>query len=143
MYQLWPQEPETESDVVFGDEIRLVGSDLDTEIDGEISLQLYWEPLEEPDADYNVFVHLTPVETPEKILAQYDGPPAHADLRTTSTWDDPGELFISEDMTLDLPPDLPPGPYRLSFGLYNWRSGERLKTDTGRDSVTIPITIPS
>ena len=143
VYQLWSDEPEVESSVVFGDEIQLVGRDLDVEADeGTINLQLYWEPLAAPDGDYNVFVHLTPVGMPEDILAQYDGPPAHADLRTTSTWDNPGETFISNDITLTIPPDLAPGTYRLRFGLYDWRSGQRLETSSGQDAVAIPIAIP-
>lgn len=142
VYQLWQDKPETEWDVVFGDEIRLVGSDLDVEAaEDTISLQLYWEPLTTPEADYNVFVHLTPLGTPETILAQFDGPPAHADLRSTTTWDIPGEKFISDRISLEIPDDMHPGSYRLRFGLYDWRSGERLQTELGGDAVNIPVLI--
>jgi hypothetical protein len=145
VYQLWQNNPETETDIVFGEKIQLIGRDMDTrnaEPGGTIDLQFYWQPLQQPDADYNIFLHLTPVETPEKILAQYDGPPAHSPLRTTSTWNEPGETFISDDIELQIPENVVPGVYRLRFGLYNWRTGECLQTDTGHDSVSIPIYIP-
>jgi hypothetical protein len=142
VYQLWSGEPETETNIVFGDEIRLVGRDVDVEsAEGIIHLQLYWEALQKPAADYNVFVHLTALKKPDHILAQLDGPPAHADLRITSTWDDSGELFISDKLTLTIPPDVEPGAYQLRFGLYDWRSGQRLQTESGRDSVTIPVIV--
>lgn len=145
VYQLWPREPEYPADVVFGDEIQLIGGSLETKDagpGGSISLQLYWKPLEVPDADYNLFVHLTPVGMPEEILSQQDGPPSEIALRTTSTWDTPGETFISDEIILQLPDTLKPGMYRLRVGLYDWRTGERLTTQSGRDSIGIPIFIP-
>lgn len=145
VYQLWPREPEYPADVVFGDEIQLIGGSLETKDagpGGSISLQLYWKPLEVPDADYNLFVHLTPVGMPEEILSQQDGPPSEIALRTTSTWDTPGETFISDEIILQLPDTLKPGMYRLRVGLYDWRTGERLTTQSRRDSIGIPIFIP-
>ncbi len=146
VYQLWPREPEYPANVIFGDEIQLAGGSLETEDaepGGSISLQLYWKPLEPPHADYNLFVHLTPVGMPDQIIAQDDGPPSQIDLRTTSTWDTPGETFISDEIVLQLPDTLEPGLYRLRIGLYDWRTGQRLLTESGKDSLTIPVFIPT
>ena len=42
----------------------------------------------------------------------------------TGQWD-PGELIL-DSVALAIPPDAPPGPYRLAFGLYDSETLERL-----------------
>lgn len=146
VYQLWPSEPEIETDIVFLDGIELIGGNIEgngLEPGSSVSVQFYWEAAATPHADYNVFMHLTPLRDPSNILAQDDGPLSRIDLRTTSTWDEPGEIFISDTFELVMPHDLQPGQYQLSLGLYNWRTGERLLTNYGTDSIILPVTIPT
>jgi hypothetical protein len=144
VYQLWGVEADTATEVTFGDQIRLLGYDLDsTDLTpgATLILRFYWQAVEPPTSDYNVFVHLVAEDDPGTILAQYDGVPSRSSLRPTSTWHDLDEPFISRDFPLVAPDTLQPGAYRLRFGLYDWRTGERLLTDEGRDTVEIPVTI--
>jgi hypothetical protein len=68
-----------------------------------------------------VFVHLAAADgTP---TAQHDGEPA-AGIRPTTAWQ-PGEVIQDRHGVL-LPPDMPPGEYRLIVGLYDALTGARL-----------------
>ncbi len=144
VYQLWPLEPDTPTDMTFGGQIRLLGYDLDftTFTPGAtLNLRFYWQPIQPPTSDYHIFIHLGLTDDPGVILAQHDGVPSRSSLRPTSTWRDLDEPFISRDFSLLVPDSLAPGLYRLRIGLYDWRTGERLLTDEGRDSVEMPVTI--
>jgi hypothetical protein len=72
--------------------------------------------------DYTVFVHL--VGPDDQLLAQHDGQPWSKVPLPTSTWQ-PGEE-LRDEHRLSLPPDLPPGSYRLQAGAYDWQTLERL-----------------
>jgi hypothetical protein len=144
VYQLWQVEPDFPTDVTFGDQIRLLGYDLDPgdlTPGATLNLRFYWQPVQPPTSDYHVFIHLGPVDDSTTVLAQHDGVPSRSSLRPTSTWRDLDEPFISRDFPLVVPDSLQPGAYRLRIGLYDWRSGQRLLTEEGRDLVEIPVTI--
>ncbi len=122
-------QPATAQTAVFGDALRLRGYTITpfaTGIrpGGTLPLTLFWEPLRSlAGTDYQVFVHLTPIGSPSP-LAQLDGRPLEGGL-PTGQWTDPGAQ-LHDERTLQLPPDLPPGRYRLLLGVYRPEDGQRL-----------------
>ncbi len=134
--------PEVETDAVFGEQIRLVGYDLDVSNahpGDSVVIRPYWQAIRAPEANYSMFAHLYPPET-EEIRAQADGPPTN-ETRLTLTWDDPQEVLIGAVTIVALPDDLPPGEYRLAVGLYDWQTSERLRLPDGAEFVTVPVTV--
>ncbi len=104
-----------------------------------LCLALRWRCLAPLDADYTVFVQvLGPAGPP---VAQSDRPPV-AGFRPTSDWQ-PGEV-ITDHHGVPLPPDLPPGEYRLIAGLYRADTGARLPTPLGDfvDLGVIQVMVP-
>jgi hypothetical protein len=134
VYRLWRMDVETQ--IHFGDAISLMGYDqsADQVNPGEsVSFRFYWQASAIPADNYSLFIHLTPLDTPD-ALAQVDGAPTVPE-RPTLTWDDPGETLISPAFTLAIPPDLSPGEYRVLIGLYNYLDGQRLPvTDADGES---------
>ncbi|MBE7469868.1 MAG: hypothetical protein HS114_12085 [Anaerolineales bacterium] len=86
-----------------------------------LQLNVTWLPLQPFDEDWKIFVHL--VDPSGQVLAQFDGQPLEGTY-PTSHWI-PGE-FIEDSYPLIIPPDAPPGPYRVFAGLYNEATGLRL-----------------
>lgn len=128
-------------DVRFGEAIRLVGYDLNTDqpAPGEpLDLRFYWQADQTPARNYSLFVHLTSEDAVEP-LAQTDGAPARVE-RLTLSWDDPGETLISQSFQLVVPADLPTGDYQLRIGLYDFQTGERLAVGEG-DAFIVPLTV--
>jgi hypothetical protein len=133
---------DVETDVQLGDLATLVGVTVDP-APGEtgelpalspgepLSVTLVWRTERTPAASYHVFLHLLDGEG--RPVAQSDGIPAGW-LRPTTGWL-PDEVILDEHV-LVLPPDLPPGSYPLSAGLY-LPGGDRLRTPGGRDSVPL------
>ncbi|MBN2304058.1 MAG: glycosyltransferase family 39 protein, partial [Anaerolineae bacterium] len=120
-YRMLP--PDQTSDEVFGNQIRLVGYDLDTDgatPGGQVYFRPYWQIVRPPDDNYSMFVHFYPADSVD-ILAQADTAPTNT-KRLTLLWDDPAEILIGADVFVPLPDDLPPGEYRLAVGLYNWQT---------------------
>ncbi len=86
-----------------------------------LHLTLYWRTETHLPTDYTTFVHLR--NEAGEVVAQKDQPPL-AGAYPTSLWE-PGEI-IADEVRLSLPPDLPPGDYRLFTGLYDFQTGQRL-----------------
>jgi hypothetical protein len=132
----WPAlNPPQRLEVNFGDRIRLIGYDPinDQKIaPGEtVPLTLYWETLQPPGQDFNLFIHLIDPATGAQV-AGFDGPPQFP----TSFWQ-PGNTFI-DTRTLAFPPDVPPGNYELRIGWYNLTDFSRLPLQDGvGDSLVI------
>ncbi|MCY4525986.1 MAG: hypothetical protein OXB89_05200, partial [Anaerolineaceae bacterium] len=135
LYRLWRMQHET--DIRFGEHIRLSGYDLlspDPQPGSPLDLTLYWKAASTPPDNYSFFLHLNALDDP-RPLAQVDGNPA-VPARLTSTWNRPEETLISPRFSLPLPEDLPPGDYRVTLGLYNFETGERLPL---RDETDAPL----
>jgi len=100
---------------------------------GNAEVTLYWQTAGPLVTGYKVFVQLL---TPDgQLAAQSDSIPAGG-VRPTTGWL-PGEI-ITDAHTLPLPPDLPPGTYRLIAGLYNPITGARLSlADGGGDAISV------
>ncbi len=108
----------------LGHKVRLLGFDLDreeVEPGGAFILTLYWQAIEETDADYHVFVH---VEKEGRIWGQKDGVPACGG-HPTYRWE-PGEIVVDRYSVL-IAPDTPPGRYPILVGMYDFYSQERLR----------------
>lgn len=132
-----------QTDAVFGEQIRMVGYNLQPEaFAGDVlNLWLYWQPITRPTADYQVYIHVTPPGERETIVAQGDAPPTGNPYRPTSTWNQPGETMLAGYFQVPLPADVPRGDYAVSVGLYDRATGVRLFTQQGTDAVTIPLTV--
>ncbi|MFN3761903.1 MAG: hypothetical protein ACK4WK_01720, partial [Anaerolineae bacterium] len=118
-----PAEPPIAVRAQFGPEILLRGYAV-----GEgpfapgdvVPVTLFWEA-DAPPGRYKVFLHL--LDEGGKLVAQNDAEP-RGDLSPTFIWS-VGER-ITDRHGVYLPPDLPPGRYRLRGGMYRVDTGERL-----------------
>ena len=132
-----PTTPQHPQRTQFGLSVELIGYDLqsfgfaqDMPLASNLQLPvtLHWHALETPDRNYHSFVHLLDAEG--QIVAQADGQPGSGEFPTLGWL--PGE-YLTDTHVLQLPPDLPPGEYRLGVGLYdpktNVRLGERVLLD--------------
>lgn len=125
VYRLWGMEHGAQAQ--FGDSIRLLGYDQDRDAaaPGEaVTFRFYWQAAATPTDDYSLFIHLL-AEDSDAPLAQADGAPARPE-RLTLSWNEPSETLISQPFALTVPPDAPPGSYRVMIGLYNYVTGQRL-----------------
>jgi len=118
-----PEEPRVEIRARFGPHILLHGYAV-----GEgpfapgdvVPVTLFWEADAPPDR-YKVFLHL--MDRAENLVAQNDSEP-RGDLSPTFIWS-VGER-VTDRHGVYLPPNLPPGTYRLRVGMYRMDTGERL-----------------
>ena len=106
----------------FGDEIALVGYDLEKTEGENFRLTLVWQALDEPSRSYTVFAHLLN-EDGTCCLWQQDTAPIQGTY-PTNLWV-AGEL-ITDDYLIELPKDIKPGRYPVELGLYLADSGKRL-----------------
>jgi hypothetical protein len=138
IYRVLP--PQHVVDTTFGDQIKLHGYDLAASTIGvgeAVNLRFFWNAVRQPDTNYSLFVHLTSPDE-QTVLAQFDGQPA---LSPTVTWEDLQAFFVSDQITLSIPPDLTPGDYVLRVGLYDFTTFERLRLPDGTDALLIPISV--
>lgn len=98
----------------FADQVQLEGYDLwPVDEAGVAHLSLYWRPQQPFAADYTVFVQVRDARNNTLLSADhqpYDG------LLPTTRW--PVDALIKETIDLPVPPDMPPGTYRIFVGLY-------------------------
>jgi 4-amino-4-deoxy-L-arabinose transferase-like glycosyltransferase len=102
----------------FGEHIRLYGFAQEAVPPGERvpELTLFWQAQAPVATDYWLFARVLGPDG--QTYAQLDLPYA------MSTWE-PGR-YVPTHLPLTLPPDAPPGTYRVVVGLYDPASGERL-----------------
>jgi hypothetical protein len=124
-------------DARLGDAIVLVGFDAPAAANAgqTLSVKLVWHALGEINRDYKVFVHLMSAEG--RLVSQSDAAPAGW-TRPTFGWH-VGE-YVTDVHTLNLSPDLSPGPYGLVVGMYDQDlAGERLPVSTGGDAIKLGV----
>ena len=138
---------EHEADVVYGEQVRLVGYTQRGVLSpgGALVLWLYWQPTATVKADYAAFVHLTQEGQATPIFAQGDGPLHSNPFTPTTAWTEPNplvdqKLFPGRFVVL-LPPELVPGTYRLNVGIYDRANGARLTLADGTDHLAVPLTV--
>ena len=131
---------EHQLDVRLGDHIELVGYRLDSDevSSGDtLAVTLYWQSDGRLTGDNHVFVHL--LGSDGSLAAQHDGVP-YEGTRATWTWRD--AEIVPDEHTLPTSA-LPTGTYRLSVGMYDYSTKDRLpavSADSGRltdDSVPL------
>jgi hypothetical protein len=108
----------------FGEQIQLLGYDLDTsqaQAGGEVGLTLYWQATDAPSQNYTVFNQL--IGGDGQIWGQFDSPPVGA-AWLTATWL-PGEIVIDE-RTIPIRAEAAAVEYTLAIGLYTPNDGVRL-----------------
>ncbi|PIE81508.1 MAG: hypothetical protein CSA11_03990 [Chloroflexi bacterium] len=100
-------------DARFGEDIRLLGYDLELNRGDTIGLTLYWQAINTPDSSYTVFNHLR--DENGEIVAQFDSPPVGA-AWLTSAWL-PGEIIVDSRQIL-LPAEQS-GSFSIALGWYD------------------------
>jgi uncharacterized membrane protein len=121
-----PLPPTGPATAVFGDQLVLEGWQVapNPVAAGEaVQVTLNWRAQPQAAMDFSLFLHL--LDGAGNKVAQLDGQP-HDFLgpRPMTGWL-PGETLAGVER-LSIPPETPPGRYRLVLGLYNWQTGERL-----------------
>ncbi len=118
----WHEKPAN-----FANEILLHGVDLyqPGEICNQETLQVAftWEVLQPLNREYQLYVHLRSADQTE-LIAQLDTTPFPE--RPTTSWQQPGEIILSDVLSIQLPENLPAGDYTLVTGFYALDSQERL-----------------
>jgi hypothetical protein len=133
--------------VNLDDKVLFLGYDLvsdDTVRQGEdLHVRLYWMALQPLDVNYSSFLHL---DAPPDYATwatsdnMHPGDPqAQMAIPTSGWWT---SLYVRDEHRLKAPPDIPPVQYLLRVGLYDRRTGKRLKVlaDDGSatgDSITL------
>jgi hypothetical protein len=114
--------------VSFEGKIQLLGYDLPQRKvrPGEtLSAVLYWHALKDVQENYQSFVHLAqPINV---AWAQEDH--LNPGGLPTTRW--PVEKYVWDEYDIYVPPQTPPGEYRVNVGLYLRSSGYRLMRDNG------------
>ena len=124
------------ADVLFDNAIRLVSVEPPqaAETARPVPVVLYWQSLPGSIAEsYTVFVHL--LADDGRILAQSDAVPG-AGSRPTNEW--LAEEYVTDRHELIWRETGYSGPARLIVGLYDARTGERLRTADGADHYELP-----
>ena len=133
--RLYPMQYQT--DQLLGP-VRLVGYDINsTELQAgeDIVLRHYWRADHPTSTAHHVYNHL--LDAAGEIVSQTDYVPLWDSRRDTTSWDDPDEIMLGRNFTLNLPIDLPPGAYQLISGFYDPLTWQRLSSPEGADYLSI------
>jgi hypothetical protein len=114
-------EPDHVLDAHWGDLFDILGYDLADSAD-KLSITFYWQAAQPTDISYKVFVHLID-EVTGSVVTQADYIPRNWTY-PTNMWQ-PGEI-IRDSVQLPLE-NVPPGTYRLQFGMYDPDTSQRLE----------------
>jgi hypothetical protein len=111
----------------FGDLASLLAFTASAPLRGQaLELELRWRAEGRGERDYTVFAHLEGADG--RVVAQHDKPPLDGQF-PTSRWA-AGAAFDDRHQ-LAVPADLAPGAYRLTVGLYDPATGQRLPAAAG------------
>lgn len=114
---------------ILGEAIQLQGVEKGELTAGQpLTFTLYWQSVAPVTINYDIFIHL--LNEQGEIVAQADQQPV-AGLAPTAVWR-PGDV-VRDPYHLPLPAELPAGVYRLTAGMYDKSTGQRLKTAAGVD----------
>jgi mannosyltransferase len=98
-------------------------------------LSLYWQSDAPLTVSYKVFTHL--LDATGWMRGQRDNPPVGGTYPTTE-WQ-PGEVIVDR-YEIAIPPDAPPGNYRLAVGMYDGTTLERLPVqEVFCESCPVPV----
>jgi hypothetical protein len=108
----------------FDDKIELLGYDLpDTRVPpgSTVRIVLYWRAMTNVQKNYQTFVHLA--EPLNVAWAQEDH--LNPGGLPTSRW--PRDKYVWDAYEIHVPPETPPGNYKVNVGLYLMSDGSRLR----------------
>ncbi len=115
--------PTNEGDVQFGGFVRLLGYDiggLDFWPGRKLIMHLYWQVLEQPKADYMIYIHLR--DKDGNVVQTWDGPVSwtnDGNMYSTLVWEQ-GEYIADERTIVFDKADAPQGnTYSMVVGLYD------------------------
>ncbi len=121
-------------DAVFDGMVRYLGHDIggaEFWRGRRLIAHLFWEVLEQPQADLSVFIHLR--DSDDNLITTWDGPIALGERGYYSSlvWE-PGE-FISDERVFQLPDDVTAtgSGYKIVIGLYDPLTNQRLPLTLG------------
>ncbi|MCS7002824.1 MAG: hypothetical protein NZ518_08245, partial [Dehalococcoidia bacterium] len=98
-----------------------------------LRVTLWWEPLVDLDTGYTVFVHL--IGPGGRRYAQQDNQPGGG-FAPTILWQ--RGVPVEDSYTLRVPPEAPPGAYRVDIGVYQLADLQRLTFDpSGASALTV------
>lgn len=120
----FPPVMQTKVGAAFGDDLALLGYDLEQEGD-DLNITLHWQALRRMDKSYKFFAHLYDLESGE-VAAQADVVPRNWTY-PTSWWE--AEEIVSDEVHLSLS-EVVSGRYRLAVGVYHPETGERLSVSS-------------
>jgi len=122
---------------IFGDnEIALLNAEATGMVgpNVEASINARWQALRPLDRDYTVFFHV--IGPDGQVIGQHDTMPRDNTL-PTSQWR-PGQV-VDDRYRAALKPGVPPAAdIRYNLGLYQWQTGQRLRTATADKVVVTP-----
>ena len=120
----WEPAIQRERWAPFDEALALTAFDLSTDqpVPGqELEVTLRWQALEQAGVAYTAFLHLLDAEG--ESVSGIDEP-VLGGLYQPALW--PAGATLADRHRLSLPPDLPPGNYRLDLGLYPTGQAEKL-----------------
>jgi len=122
---------------IFGDnEIALLDAEAIDVLrpNAEASISARWQALRPLDRDYTVFFHIIGADS--QVIGQHDTMPRDNTL-PTSQWR-PGQV-VDDRYRAALKAGVPPeAELRYNLGLYQWQTGQRLRTATDDKVVVTP-----
>ncbi len=122
-----PAPAEQQVQVDFSDQLRLTGFDnwpqeieMTSNNNTELTTVLYWRALQDIDTNYSIFLHL---DAPNgQTFATVDE--VNPEDIPTRNW--PPGLYLRNVLHMQIPANVPPIRYKLTTGVYNRETGERL-----------------
>jgi hypothetical protein len=104
-----------------------------------VTLKLRWRSMAELPQAFKVFVHVLD-PSGQQVVAQRDSEPQ--DGRAPTTGWVVGEV-IDDEYVVKLPAGLAPGDYPIEIGVYDPRSGDRLRlaSDANRLLLSTPLAV--
>ena len=130
------QMPADDATTTFDEQIALAHEqpdDMPLTAGDTLTLDLWWQALRLPDADYSVSLALV---DENGILVQQDGGFDDGRIPAQQL---PLDQWIPDSRTLTVPIDAPAGTYTLVVTIYDWQTGERLPVEGGDSDNLYPL----
>ena len=124
------------AEAVFGEAMQLLSDGLEppqARANDKVTVRLRWRSAAEMQQAYKVFVHVLDAAG-EHVVAQRDAEPQDGNAPTTG-WV-VGEV-IEDEYVITLPASLAAGEYPVEIGVYDARSGDRLRLPNGDTRVIL------
>lgn len=127
-----PPEPATTLDVSFGEQLRLLGYDMQLDSQ-ELTLTLHWQSLCQMRESWKFFAHVVDPGS-GMVVAQADVMPH--DWAYPTNWWTQGE-YVDDTIVVSLE-EATSGVFQVAVGVYHPETGARLVTSTGKDQIILP-----